>query len=220
MTHILREDDPRVAGLLAENFHVIATSWGARLHLGDDADLGLYERSVAGRDVRELSPDEWGEVRRLDEECASDFPNQDSSHHTPLPARPEPTWRCWGSFVHDRLVSFTIVAPSGDMWETERTVTARNSRGSGHASAVKAASILATYRLGVRTWGTGGASANTASLAMNRSLGYELEPIWLTLSDDRSHPPVPHPAIRLQADRGDNEADDDEIDVERVAATD
>ena len=55
----------------------------------------------------------------------------------------------------------------------------------GLATAVKAASILATRAAGARCWGTGGAGVNAGSPAVNRALGFELEPAW--------HAPAPPP---------------------------
>lgn len=44
---VLRQDDPRHDELIAQGWSIIATSWGARLHLDDGADLAPYRRLVA-----------------------------------------------------------------------------------------------------------------------------------------------------------------------------
>lgn len=84
------------------------------------------------------------------------------------------------------LVAFTVLRPEPDRWEVERTAVAAGHRRRGPATAVKAASILVTRAAGARCWGTGGAGVNAGSLAVNRALGFELEPAWHALA-----PPPP-----------------------------
>ncbi|WP_164436785.1 hypothetical protein [Streptomyces sp. SID13726] len=47
---------------------------------------------------------------------------------------------------------------------------------------MKAASVLALARRGVREFATGGAQVNTASLRMNARVGYVVTERWLSLS--------------------------------------
>lgn len=192
---IFREDMPEVAQLRQAGWQVGSTSWGARLNLGDDADLSLYRQYVdaaihAGFEMRELTVDDMSALYALDRLVAPDFPSTPASHHEPLPYDfgekvAHGSVRVWGAFMRDTLVGFTVLFDAGERWEVDRTSMHPDFRRRGLAKAMKSASVLGTYALGVRRWGTGGASVNQASLRMNKALGFEFEPLWLTL-----YPPV------------------------------
>lgn len=188
---VLREDNPEAAALLDAGWTVESTSWGARLHLADDADLGPYERRLQaatdqGLDVRRLATSDLDLLREVDEAVAPDFPRTPASRHDPLPADladrlQHGDTRAYGAFDGAALVGFTLVARAADRWEVDRTAVVESWRGRGVAQAVKACSLLDTHRDGGRVWGTGGAAVNTASLRMNEALGFVLEPRWLAL---------------------------------------
>ncbi|MEX3566151.1 GNAT family N-acetyltransferase [Micrococcus endophyticus] len=189
---VVREDDAEAIRLQDAGWTQASTSWGARLHLADDADLAPYERRVAavraaGFQVRRLTPDDVGQVRRLDGETAADYPATAASSHSPLPEDLAvrltlPGHRGYGAFRDGVLAGFTLLDRLDDRWDVDRTAVHPTGRRRGLAAAVKALSVLETHREdGARTWGTGGAGANAGSLAMNRTLGFELEPLWLAL---------------------------------------
>lgn len=197
----LRQDDPEHAALLAQGWTVAATSWGARLDLAGDSDLAVYDRAVgaardAGYEVRELASTETAALVDLDTLVAPDFPDTPASHHTPLPldlaerlARGD--WRAFGAWWRGILVALTILYRFEDRWEVDRTAVEAAHRRRGLASAVKASSILTTHAEGARRWGTGGALANEGSLAVNRTLGFHLEPAWHTLLPPAQTPETP-----------------------------
>lgn len=195
---ILREDSPELADLLAQGWRVVSSSWGARLTLSDDADLTIYRQAVtsaqqAGYEVRTVSPAEVGALASLDLALAPDFPATPASRHEPLPLDladrlTSGSWLAFGAWAGTELVAFTILYRFEGRWEVDRTAVRAPHRRRGLATAVKAASILTTYAQGARRWGTGGAAANTGSLAMNRALNFTIEEAWHTV-----HPP-PNPS--------------------------
>lgn len=189
---ILREDDPEHARLLAEGWEVVATSWGARLHLGDDADLSPLLDAVAaaqdaGYEVLRLGPADASAVAALQERVLPDYPVTPATVPDPLPEDladllESEQWLTFGARTAEgELVALTTLTPLPARWEVDRTAVAPEHRRRGLAKAVKALSVLTTYAMGARTWGTGGAAVNAGSLAMNRALGFELEPLWHSL---------------------------------------
>ncbi|MGN6744230.1 MAG: GNAT family N-acetyltransferase [Amnibacterium sp.] len=187
---VLRDDDPRTARLLAEGWRVAAESWGARLRLGEPPDLGALERLVArARRVAEIA--ELGEawapaIAALESETHEDFPQTPATPHVvrnavETAALWQAGFRAFGAAVDGRLVAATLLRRSGDAAETEVTTVHPKHRRLGLGAGVKAASILALAREGVRAFGTGGAAENEASLAMNRAVGYVIEERWLSL---------------------------------------
>lgn len=193
---ILREDDPEHTRLLEAGWRVVSTSWGARLELEAGADTTVLERAVArargaGYVVRLLGVEDLPAITVLDAMVGPDFPDTPASRHEPLPEGLDRglaagAWLAVGAEHDGGLVAFTLAYPESDRYEVERTAVAPAHRGRGLAQAVKAVSILTTRAAGVRRWGTGGAGVNAASLAMNRALGFVLEPLWHTLA-----PPTP-----------------------------
>lgn len=203
-TLILPADDADVGARLADGWTVSAESWGARLTV-DDAVLRslapIVERAErAGYAVAELEADAADEVWTLQEATRSDFPV--------TPATPAPDasaqevaalwsdgWRLFGARHDGALVGVTLVhvvatadGPPSDTAgyaETEWTAVLAAHRGRGVARALKAASVLAFASSGTRVFGTGGAAANTASLAMNAAVGYRVTERWVSLQRRR-----------------------------------
>ncbi len=189
---ILREDDPQHEVLLAQGWTVASRSWGARLVLEDDADLSRLVEAVAavqesGYVLHRLTSDDLPALSRLDERVAPDFPDTPASRHEQVPDDLGPrldegsALGFLAATAQGEAVAYTWMDRLPDRWEVDRTGVAPSHRRRGLATAVKAACILATYASGARRWGTGGAAVNTGSLAMNRALGFVLEPEWHTL---------------------------------------
>lgn len=196
---VVRDDDPRIPGLEASGYTVVGRSWGARLCLADGFDAAPYRQLIAraevsGYHVLELDASRAPQLLALEAETRGDYPF--------TPATPARAWtlaelsalwadgaRVFGAVAASRsddavaeLAGATIVTAEGDRAETESTSVRRAHRGRGIGAALKAASILALAEDGIRTFGTGGAAANTASIAMNRAAGYEITESWLSFA--------------------------------------
>ncbi|MGS7220751.1 GNAT family N-acetyltransferase [Micrococcus luteus] len=207
---VLREDTAEAAALQDAGWTVRSRSWGARLHLADDAGLAPYRDLVAaveaqGVQVRVLEAADSPALRALDTAAAPRFPRTDGSFHTPVPEDLEARIAgedgiAVGAFADAELIGFTLLDRVGDgrgeaRWDVDRTAVRQGHEGRGVGTAVKAASVLATHARGGRVWGTGGAQVNTAALRMNEALGFELEPLWLALV-----PPAPAHARETSTD--------------------
>ncbi|MGV1034707.1 MAG: GNAT family N-acetyltransferase [Microbacteriaceae bacterium] len=90
--------------------------------------------------------------------------------------------RLFGAYDDSQLVAVTVIDQDGEHAETDFTAVAPTVRGRGLAAAVKAASVLALTAEGVRTFGTGGAAVNEASIRMNEAIGYTIEERWVSLT--------------------------------------
>lgn len=190
MDRVLRSDDPEGAELERAGWTRAATSWGARLRVTPDLPDRL-RRLVsrvegAGGVVRELGLDDPDRILALDEATAGDYPGGVATAHEPLDpdsARDLFTrGRAFGVEYAGTPVAVTVteVVGRGQQVETAFTAVHPDHRGKGLATAVKAASILAHVRDGATLFATGGAQANAASLAMNRTVGYEITETWHT----------------------------------------
>jgi hypothetical protein len=191
--HVLREDDPRAEQRLADGWVVVHESWGARLTVPDgDPGAALVARVEAlrrqGWTITTLVDRDARSVVELDRVSLEDYPGDGRAtrHVVPdeaaLRRQLADGWHAYGASTRwGRLDCVTVMRPDVGRVETEFTVTRAESRGQGLATAVKAYGILDQLRRGNRTFGTGGSAVNQASRRMNESLGYVLEPRWLTL---------------------------------------
>ena len=186
---VLRDDDPRVAGLLADGWSVRHRSWGARLTNPDAAALEALT-SVDGYRIAETATADPA-IAALDATVRVDYPGGPATapqvHDVAALARLRAGGtRFFAAFGRaGDLVAVTAIRRDGEHAETDFTAVARPHRRRGLAEAVKAASVLALSREGAQVFGTGGAEENAASLAMNARLGYVVTERWLTLVDDR-----------------------------------
>ena len=80
------------------------------------------------------------------------------------------------------LGAMTFVDIDDNRAEVDFTVVGQHRRGSGLATAVKAASLLALSRDGVTAVRTGGSDENRGILAASASLGFDVDEHWFTLS--------------------------------------
>ncbi|QIS42702.1 acetyltransferase [Clavibacter capsici] len=198
---ILRSDDARLAGLLADGWVVSARSWGAQLDARrvDEADLRARVAGIApGLRIRELGSDDRERILELDAATIDDYPGGPATRHAPFTPGTAlmgtPARRAFGALDADgRLVALTIldVDVPGARAETDVTVVAPAHRSRGLGRAVKAASVLALRGTGIRTFRTGGSRDNAAIMAAGTALGYRIDEEWLTLdapepADDRA----------------------------------
>lgn len=185
---VLRSDDPRCAELEKSGWLLVATSWGARLAVSSEV-VGRLEALVSkvadsGVAVRELTLEDAGAVQHLDRLTARDYPGGVATAHEALDGVGAQAifarGRVFGAEYAGTLVAVTVTEDAGDRVETTFTAVHPDHRGRGLATSVKAASVLAHVAAGATTFGTGGASVNTASLAMNRAVGYRITETWHT----------------------------------------
>ncbi|CAM3773668.1 GNAT family N-acetyltransferase [Occultella aeris] len=185
---VIRSDDPRCAELEGAGWTVVATSWGARLRVTPALLEGLGQvvagAGQSGTRIRELTVSDADAVLRLDAATAADYPGGIATSHEPLDAAGArdlfTRGRVFGAEHDGVLVAITATEEVGALVETAFTAVDPSHRGQGLATAVKAASVLAHAADGAALFGTGGASVNTASLAMNRAVGYEITETWHT----------------------------------------
>ncbi|WP_062518148.1 hypothetical protein [Demequina gelatinilytica] len=186
---VLREDDARVASRLADGWVMVARSWAAQLEAerGDLAALRVAaDAARACGDLRELARGDVPAVLALDAATVGDYPGGPATAHAPLTAARAAVSgvrRAWG-VVGDggRVLAMTYVDVDGDRAETDFTVVARDARGRGLATAVKAASLLGLLRDGVVVFRTGGSANNAAILAASLACGYRVDERWVTLA--------------------------------------
>ncbi|MGT2426191.1 GNAT family N-acetyltransferase [Amnibacterium kyonggiense] len=177
---VLREDDPRVPGLLAGGHRVAPRSWAARLRRPDAAAL----RALVA-DAVELGPVSDPGIAALEAAVREDYPGGPATapgihDEAALAVLRAGGTRFFGVEAAGEVLAVTAIRQEGDHAETVFTSVARTHRRRGLAEAVKAASVLAMQAEGVAVFGTGGAAENVASLAMNARLGYEVTERWLT----------------------------------------
>jgi hypothetical protein len=169
---------------------VVGESWGARLRFGEppepsQAVAALARAAASGVHIAELDDRGAAEVAALDTANHHDYPVTPATPHVIRDADAvlellRDGHRLFGATLDGRLVGVTAIKADGTTAETEFTSVAAGARRRGIGAGVKAASVLALLDEGVRTFGTGGAAANAASLAMNRAVGYVIEELWFS----------------------------------------
>ncbi len=186
---VVQVGDPRRARLEREGWSVTARSFGAQLD-ADRMDLdrmtALVSRAGAGVAFRSIGPDNVDDVLALDRLTADDYPGSVATRHEQMDRRAAtPTAeRCAaGAFLEDgSLLAVTYVELDGAVAETDFTVVHPSHRGRGIGTALKAWSVVALRREGVRRFRTGGSAENAAILRANAALGYERDEEWVTLT--------------------------------------
>lgn len=200
--HVTVREDAALSleGVRRAGYALASRSWGARLDVDDDDLPVLHRRAQAalGRGLRlhRLDRADAGPAHRLLRSCRADFP---ATPATPPPdhdlddvvaALTGPGRVGYGATASaaagggGRLVAVTLleVDEDGRSADTDLTAVAADQRGRGVATALKAFAVVDLASRGVRTFRTGGAEVNEASLRANRRLGYRVEPLWLTWS--------------------------------------
>lgn len=186
---VMREDDPRVAGLLAQGWDVAHRSRGARLQEVDAERLRALVTAAesGGYAVVEAGPEADPGIAGLEAAVREDYPGGPATapaQHdaAALMALRDGGTRFFAALARGEVAAVTAIRREDDeRAETDFTSVARAHRRRGLAEAVKAASVLALAEEGARVFGTGGAEENEASLAMNARLGYAVTERWLTL---------------------------------------
>lgn len=186
---VLRDDDQRYPSLIEEGWTVVARSWAARVE-ATSQQLARWTEIIASlppqTTCRELQAADVPAALGLDAATITDYPGGVATAHSPMTAAsaaPSASRRGFGVFDSEaNLVAMTFVDVDDNRAEVDFTVVAQHRRGSGLATAVKAASLLALSRDGVRVVRTGGSDENRGILAANAALGFEVDEHWLTFS--------------------------------------
>jgi GNAT superfamily N-acetyltransferase len=191
-TRVMRADAPQRTELEATGWAVVARSWGAELDLAeiDRARLdGLVSRATDVGSVRALVPDDVDLILELDATTVGDYPGSVATRHTQLDrdrATPTAGRRACGFFTsEDVLAAMTFAEVDGTDAEIDFTVVARAWRGQGIGTAIKAASVLNMFDLGIRRIRTGGSADNAPIIAANTTLGFVIDEHWVTLQSAR-----------------------------------
>ncbi|WP_261664787.1 hypothetical protein [Deinococcus sp. Marseille-Q6407] len=187
---VVREDwSEQVHWFQATGFANVWQSFGAHLDLtGFDPERfapQLKRLYLAGAEVRE-----WQPAEGLEELYALHLQFEEDAPSTPaIPAghlsreefaaalRKQRTWVVWQG---PEALAYTSFAFSGGQPDSTGTVTRRDRRGRGLATALKAQALTELRQAGWTQASTGGAVANLPMLRANLRLGYRPEPLWLT----------------------------------------
>lgn len=184
---VMKADDPARRVLEREGWVVTECSWGAHLDVTScdrDRLRDLAARAASLGVVRALGSGDAAAVLALDAATAQDYPGGKATAHRPLtPARAlvNAARRAHGVFCRGVLAAVTFVDINGHRGEIDFTVVAREHRGQGLATGVKAASVLDLLGTGVELVRTGGSARNDAILAANAALGFVVDEEWVTL---------------------------------------
>ena len=185
-TEILLDTDPRCAELETMGYTLVGESWGARLHLVEERER--YSTAVrkvieSGISIGELGIESAEEVLKLETTNNPDYPR------TPANMRILPTleivrdlWtsesRIFGAISNGVLVGVLATSQQGEMVELDFSSILKEFRGQGIGKALASSAIISWFRLGIRTFGTGGAMVNEASLGTVTSLGFVVVERW------------------------------------------
>lgn len=188
VNRILRVGDEEIDRLIAAGWRDTARSFAAELRAENidlDTLLKLIDR-VSPVTVRELLATDAPAILGLDRETEGDYAGGVATAHTPLDTQTSvPTLEHpgFGAFSPDgKLVGMTFAVIAEDRAETDFTVVAKQWRGQGIATAIKAAAIAELAERGVVAFRTGGAMDNSAIKAANSVLGYVIDEEWVTLT--------------------------------------
>lgn len=192
---VVRDDDPRLPGMLADGWTVVAESWGARLRVTPQALRHCFSVLAAVREqgwvVRELGPDDVTAIVDLDARSLLDYPDTPQNGHdvpdedalrADLTAGTAWAWGAFGGDPGAGLAAVTVLRAAGALVDTDFTVVDAAARRRGLASAVKAAAVLGLAGRGHTMFGSGGAAANVASRRANEAVGYTVTEHWLSVA--------------------------------------
>lgn len=187
----LREDYTTARDFLeSQQFQNTFQSYGATLDL-QTFDFqpfeGLEERLfIEGFEVHQGTPEPSEALYRLYLEGFHDVPQVPATRWT-VQTRTDfesTYWQdryVWFTVLYrNQLVALTLLEVCDQDLQSELTLTARKFRHRGLATLVKARALQWARAEGHHKAGTGGAVINLGMLKVNRRLGYEIEPMWLT----------------------------------------
>ncbi|HEX7004461.1 MAG TPA: GNAT family N-acetyltransferase [Trueperaceae bacterium] len=194
----VREDFVATAGYLREReYREQFRSWGANLDLaGFDVrrasglEEALKVRGIRLRSYPELSSDPLRDEKLLELQARLE---EEAPHHEPIIPKRHPTIR-----DEETLIESLVVAVSGDEYVglaslldgglfseaagSGFTGVKAAYRNLGVATAMKARTGSWAKARGYRAVNAGGSGDNAAILSVNRRIGFEVEPDWITFA--------------------------------------
>lgn len=191
---VIREDFLEPAGFVRdEGFEIQGRTWGAHLDLTTlEPDLFREVRERLGSEgIRFLpyhtldDPEKHAKVRALHAEAKRDMPLfepvvtaefDDVEDEATLPET------VMVAVTGDEIVGVSSVDRGDSMLHSGLTAVTAPYRNRGIGRVLKALSAAATKDLGHVHINSGGAGTDTPILHVNRALGFEIEPAWLTLA--------------------------------------
>lgn len=187
---VVREDwSEQVDFLQSTGFANVWQSYGAALDLQRDFDPERFAPQLERLYLDGFEVREWqaGEDPAPLHELQTQFEKDSPATPATLPERlslaefaaalpQRRTWVLWRGAEAVAMTAFENTASPDNLG----TITRRDWRGQGLATALKAAALTELRREGVPHTTTGGALANLPMLRVNLRLGYRLEPMWLT----------------------------------------
>ena len=187
-TEILRDNDPRCVELESLGYKLVGESWGARLRLNSDDDLGIYSKAVTfvlekGIELQELEVNYADALMELELINNPDYPYTPATFHDVPTIESiadlwQPGTRIFGAIHEGTLVGSIATSRKTEVVELDFASVLSEYRGQGIGKALAAAAILGWAELGIQTFATGGAAQNAASLGTVRSLGFSAEERW------------------------------------------
>ena len=195
---VIREDFVPAAGFLEpEGFEERFRSWGAHLdlHTFDPARFEPLTQALEADGIRIVpyhdlagDPDRDGELEALQREVEEDV----VAFEPVIPKRHELLSEP-GSILDGAVVAVTpdgsyvgLASLQGEAGDPELycgfTGVARGYRNRGIATALKARSAGVAQELGGHDLGAGGGGVDTPMIRVNRKLGFDIEPAWITFS--------------------------------------
>ena len=194
---VVREDFTGAAGFLRdENFTEQGRTWGAHLDLTtfdvskfDEVKAGLEQNGFSFLPYHTLQdPEKHAKVQALHAEAKRDMPLfepvataefDDVEDGTTLPET------VIVAVKDGEMVGVSSVDRGDRMLHSGLTAVNEPYRYRGIGRVLKALSTDATKRSGHVHINSGGAGTDTPILRVNRALGYDVEPAWLTLASRR-----------------------------------
>ncbi len=195
---VIREDFLEQAGFVKdESFEVQGRTWGAHLDLKtfDGARFREVRERLEAEGIRFLpyqaldDPEKHAKVQALHAEAKRDMPLfepvataefDDVEDEATLPETVMVAVADSGE-----IVGVSSVDRGGSMLHFGLTAVTAAYRYRGISRVLKALSAAAAKDLGHTHINSGGAGADTPILRVNRALGYDIEPAWLTLASRR-----------------------------------
>ncbi len=194
---VVREDFLEQAGYVKnEGFEIQGRTWGGHLDLGafDAARFQEVKERLESEGVSFLpyanldDPDKHARVRALHAEAKRDMPLFEpvvTAEFDDVEDEATLSETVWVAVAEGEIVGVSSVDRSDTMLHFGLTAVTAPYRNRGVGRVLKALAAAAAKDLGHTSLNSGGAGTDTPILRVNRALGFEIEPAWLTLASRR-----------------------------------